>query len=72
MSRAIPAAEHVAAARDILNCHADQRVARVAEMIAIFASKNTRLLAAVQRVRDDACWCPVCDGHHSAPTAECP
>lgn len=31
-----------------------------------------RLRAAVQLVREDSGWCPVCDGHHYEPTEECP
>jgi len=30
------------------------------------------LQAAVQRVREDTGWCPVCDTHHTEPTLECP
>ena len=31
-----------------------------------------RLREAVQRVRFETDWCPLCDEHHSEPTPECP
>ena len=40
--------------------------------VGVLLDEVTRLRTAIQRVREENDWCPVCDCYHSEPTEVCP